>query len=645
MPTFDHKPFRIQGALQTCTGLACLLSASLAFLSAQPALQPKPLLMAPMVSGLDACLQTPTHEPVHTGCVGPNGSAADLLNWTFRELGPIQAPQFQLGYTLKLPLLDFLRAQGDDWVVDAQAIQRVVRTLEQTERPTILYFFSNHFETGAAIEKDLARDPANLAHSPQGPLPIDQYYGARLYPWTVATTDNSLTHRREQVVQALSDALCAMPAPARERIAGITVLGETHQLYPHFENGMGFSSPYVLADYSNASVAGFRAYLKQRFGTLTQLNHALGSQFDTWDAINPPVYNATPTPNSTPLAFLDTYAHGVLPVTGWVAPDPKASLGNGQVRVYVDGRLHSRATIELSRQDVLAALPELGTANVGWRSDIDFSHWSTGPHQIDVLLERANTPLRYLGSRTVNVRPGAQHLSTPDHGPHLPAAWRPALPQAKALGSEELRHSLDLPEDKVEIRFNPMAKLWHAYRNQQVVDYLQHFQRLLATSCLGQKTLLTHQLIPYFNPSWDANRYAVDASLEAVPGMASGISLYGEPAYGETFFRWRQSAHRSPYGVTEYHPLQAMSPSQLATALERHRRNGAQFVSMFLEGHFHGILMSEHLNAFAFERTNKGYGSDVLYQSLQKVLNTSTPVEPALPALKSNSVGSHQNTR
>jgi len=645
MSTSDPKRSIIPWAFQAGAGLACILLGSLAFMSVQPALHPKPLLIAPMVSGLDACLQKPTHEPVHTGCVGPTGSAADLLGWTFRELGPIRAPQLQLGYTLKLPLLDFLRAQGNDWVVDAQAIQRVVRTLEQTEQPAVLYFFSNHFETGAPIEADLAHDRGNLAHSPEGPLPIDRYYGAKLYPWTVATTDNSLTRRREQVMQALSGALCAMPAQARDKIAGITVLGETHQLYPHFENGMGFSSPYVLADYSDASRAGFRAYLKQRFGTLAQFNQALGSQFGTWDAITPPTYQPKPAPAETPLAFLDTYAHGVLPVTGWVAPDAKSRLGNGQVRIYVDGRLHSRANIELSRQDVLAALPELGTANVGWRSDIDFSHWTAGAHRIDVLLERAHTPLRHLGTRLVTIQAEASKRPAQVDDPNLPAPWYATPPAAKALSREELRFSLDLPENQVEVRFNPMAKLWHAYRNQQVVDYIQHFQHLLAATCLGQKTLLTHQLIPYFNPSWDANRYAVDASLESMPGMASGISLYGEPAYGETFFRWRQSAHRSPYGVTEYHPLQAMNPSQLASALDRHRRNGAQFVSMFLEGHFHGILMSDHLNAFAFERTNKGYGSDVLYHSLQNVLNNAKPIEPALPALRSSSTGSHQSTR
>jgi hypothetical protein len=33
---------------------------------------------------------------------------------------------------------------------------------------------------------------------------------------------------------------------------------------------------------------------------------------------------------------------------------------------------------------VLAAKPEFGRANVGWRHDLDFSQWPPGIHRIDL---------------------------------------------------------------------------------------------------------------------------------------------------------------------------------------------------------------------------------------------------------------------
>lgn len=645
---FTFSPFVQFGrrAAPWCAGLLVVASATLAWHQALPALQPAPLLLAPMVSTLDHCLQKPTGEPVHTGCVGPQGSAADILGWTFRELGTPRAPHLELGYTLKLPLLDFLRPAQGDWIVDNEAVQRVARTVEQFPRPVVLYLFSTHFETGAPIEAELAQDPANLAATPEGPLPIDTYYGARLYPWSIARTDNSLTQRREQVIRALSNALCALPSPARDRIAGVTLLGETHQLYPRFETGMGFSSPYVLADYSKVSQDGFRHYLEQRFGQLSLLNQHLGSQLRSWDEIPIPTPSNSSTDANATLAFLDPFSHGILPVNGWVAPEKNSTTpGQGLVRVYVDGRLHSRATIEMSRQDVLAALPELGTANVGWRSDLDFSAWKPGRHRIDLLLERSGRPLSHLATREVDVLPAAgspfsaSGLSTQPAETGPMAGLPPTLPRV----GETPRFSVDLPNDRTTLRYNPLAKLWHDYRNQQVVDYLQHFRQVISAGCLGQKSLFTHQLIPYFNPSWDAQRYAVDASLQPLPGLSSGISLYGEPAYGETFFRWRRSAHQAPYGVTEYHPLKAMAPQDLGEAFERHRRHGARFLSMFLEGHFHGILMAEHTNIFAFERQNKQFGSDRLYQSLKTVLNNPLAVEPGLSGLRPNSRASNES--
>src|SRR5690606_7330876 len=122
-----------------------------------------------------------------SGCTGPSGSAAALVEETLKRLQAV-APEagYPLGYTLPVPLLQLFKAQGDGWAIDDERVQRVARTIHESARPLILDLFSTHFSAHAPIEEALAREPDNLAQTRDGPLPIDRYHGAPLYPWTVA---------------------------------------------------------------------------------------------------------------------------------------------------------------------------------------------------------------------------------------------------------------------------------------------------------------------------------------------------------------------------------------------------------------------------------------------------------------------------
>ena len=82
----------------------------------------------------------------------------------------------------------------------------------------------------------------------------------------------------------------------------------------------------------------------------------------------------------------------------------------------------------------------------------------------------------------------------------------------------------------------------------------------------------------------------------------------------------RGSRHGT-YGVTEFHPLRALPPQELAQALYRHKLRGARFVSMFLEGRVNGEFVSDERNMFAFDPANNRFGSDVLYDSMKQVLS------------------------
>ena len=51
-----------------------------------------------------------------------------------------------------------------------------------------------------------------------------------------------------------------------------------------------------------------------------------------------------------------------------------------------------------------------------------------------------------------------------------------------------------------------------------------------------------------------------------------GVSLYGEPTYGTSFFNWLDSSPHKHYGVTEFHPLKAMDPKELGRHAGKTRR-------------------------------------------------------------------------
>ena len=148
---------------------------------------------------------------------------------------------------------------------------------------------------------------------------------------------------------------------------------------------------------------------------------------------------------------------------------------------------------------------------------------------------------------------------------------------------------------------------------------------------MGSGPVYTHQIVPFANPGWDASRFAIDDSLGDSTGMRLGISLYGRAAYGPEIIDWLRSrrskvaglgAHGGSraYGVTEFHPLKAMSAHELNQVLTRHRAEGAQFISFFMEPRVKGKLFEPGINLFSFDPQNTAYGSDSLYEAMANIL-------------------------
>ncbi len=570
-----------------------------------------PLLLAPMMRLTQPCMLAAPNDP---SCRGSSDSAAALVEATLSRIGPRVSPsgKYELGYTLQVPLLQLLQPIGNDWVVNIPAVQRLVRTLRDVDRPAVLYLFSTHFGIEAPIQDALAQDPANLATTPQGPMPNDTYDGMVIYPWSVARTDNEITGRRAQVISALIEEVCRLEPAHWAKIRGITLLGEVHHLFPGFEAGMGFDEQYSVSDYSEISMEGFRSYLSKYFSSIDKLNSAMATDYRSFAEVLPPSKNIRQQALQRFTEHIDSYAHGSLPVSGWVHVEKSRSDSPTWIRLYLNGDPVARVNADLGRQDVLAALPKLGTADVGWRFDLDFSSIPTGVHRIDVVLESGASELLHLGTRLISVMDRQQTQ------PEVLATNQ--LPVTSSPG-KSVQFYIDTPRDKASYFYNPLVPLWHKFRQRQLVDYLTYFDRLIEASCISKSDRYVHQIVPFTNPGWDAQKFAVEATLESTAQLHLGVSLYGESSYGHSFLDWyRKSGHQS-YGVTEFHPLRAMAPAELRATLDAHRAQGARFLSFFMESRWQSDGSSTDRNRFSFDVDNPTSGSDKLFQSMKAVLS------------------------
>lgn len=585
------------------------------------------MLLAPMIGIVDTCLLLP-ERPIQTGnerndslsqsCVGPNGSAASLVDSTLSRLHPATAQHSftTVGYTLPAPLLQLFRQEAGTWVIDSERVQRIVRTIRDTSRPVVLYLFSTHFATDAPLEKELARDSNNLAQTRDGPMVESRYYDSAINNWSFASTQSELTARRTQATQALLTEVCRLPAEDLAKIKGITLLGELHHLFPDFEAGMGFDRPYRVTDYSPISVAGFRDSLRNEFHSIEQLNRILGADYKSFDEIQPPSRDIRSEPLQRYTEHIDSFAHGTLPVSGWAFTGQIRGKVLAWVHVYLNGNFIGRTPVDKGRQDVLMAKPEFGAANTGWRINLDFRRMQPGLHRIDVFLESSPGKLSAVGTREIAVMD--KHQTTPTLQPQK------SLPKHSPLG-ESMQAYIDQPKSQASYYYNPLVQLWHDFRGQQVVHYLRFFDRVVSQSCLAPTRRYTHQIIPFTNPSWDENKFTIGPSLriQDMGDIRLGVSLYGEASYGVSFARWYAATGHRSYGVTEFHPLKEMTAEELGRTLALHASRGADFLSFFAEPYWQGDIVARGHNLFSFDPGNRQFGSDKLYGSMQEHLKRS----------------------
>jgi hypothetical protein len=532
------------------------------------------MLIAPHIQGETYCPEAAAdpkiidEDAAAARCAQARSNAAARISALLDAVGPVHSPSghYALGYTLTLPLMRYVRPNGRDWSIDTAELANDLSLVRDVDRPVVVYLAMNHFmDSGAEAVGRLGADPQNLMWTPAGPLRSDPYFGLPVHAWTLADREAPVAQLRRRLIAAAVDEICKLDARSKGRVAAVDLLGEVHQVYPAFPAPPGYGGKFVVTDYSPASLAGFRTWLGQRFGTIDALNRAVGGRFASFQAVSPPSRDVS-SGGGTRLEHQDATAAGRLAVFGWIYdPDGRAP----RIALYVDGVKRAETIADLNRTDVPEADQSISTPNVGWRFDYDYRGLAPGVHLLELRAEASGREVRFGGRRFVV-------LSQP--GEKVDAAAVPIPAGSADFG--DLRLAIDAPAPDQRALFNPLAELWLAYRNQQVVRTYEAVADQ-AAKCLPRTLLFSHQITPQLNGSWNPELLAVDASQAPNPHYLPGTTLYSGAAFGDAFFRFKERQGWGAYSVSEMHPTFPLSVDEMKVMLDRHRRAGARFVAPY----------------------------------------------------------------
>ena len=596
-----------------------VLSLLLCLMGAGPAIAQsrKPLIIAPVIEGLLICDTRPDNEyrgMIHANskCVAHGRSAAEAAAAMLEELEP-GGPRgdIQVGYTVTVQLLSLYTSREGRWVINETKVQHVMDVLNQLKRPAVLYLAANHFDTPGEITAALEANPANLMHLSDGSVPSSTYFGYKIVPYTLQTDETIPVNRfRFDALRHVAARVAALPKATRDRLVAVTLAGEVHHMFKNFEAGMGSYDPVAVTDYSPASVAGFRTWLRTKYRSVQELNQATGGAFSSFDAVQAPSKSMLSASGDTTQHF-DGFADGRMPVSGWLW-DPKRL--TKELELQVDGRRVALLTRDFNRLDVYRALDSVDDPNVGFRHDVDFSLWPQGEYALQVVARTA----------TASYELGRVMLTVVGASPARAAASRNVarpsqLPRLAAL--QDVKASLDLPKSGQKVMFNRLARDWNSYRAWQVQAFVAKFQQVARSAGLPAGKLFSHQILPRVNSSWNPQFFATDDSVGGELPWKQGFNTYGGAAGGAWTARFIAENRITDYGIPEFHQQQWKRPDAARAALVLHQKLGARFVSPY----YLSIIADRNekagltLNRLEIRANNALDGSDQLYHAIREL--------------------------
>lgn len=587
--------------------------------------QAAPTLIAPMLDGIRACQGAVEAEGVETAevawqwCQAHQENAAPLIENVFAPFGPVVSDdgRFELGYTLGMPLLSYVRLnESNDVSIDRELIRHDLTLLRDNPRSVVLYLFGNHFvlPDQQEIAQRIAEDERSVMRLADGSTPIDDYFASSIYPWTLGDQGALIDKAKHAASQAVLEEVCALPEPQREKVRALTVLGETHHFFPDFMHGMGYAQALEVTDYSNVARQQFREWLLAQYASLAQLNAALETSFEREEAIEPPSSMA----GESAWQHYDTHASGTVAFHGWAYQEEGLPFTIG---VYLNGRYIDDATTGLTRLDVAQSVDGLNDSNVGYRYNLDYRMLPPGDHRVTLrfVSSQGQWPL---SEHTLTVVAAGEEETQATETQAAAVIQQQVMADTPEPHPPSLHFWPDYPGEQLRVTYNPLAAAWERFREAQVRNEIERYAQAVPRECLPNAEVFSHQVAPAFKASWNEQLFAVEASLAASSHYAPGVNLYGGITYGDAFFDWLDAQGHRHYGVPEMHPMTPQDPELLVEALYRHHASGAVFIAPYFVS-----LIEDHYghdpahDQFRVAPDNPAYGSDYYFEALHRVMN------------------------
>ena len=560
------------------------------------AAQAAPFVIAPMIEGQGYCkagLVQPKLGLAIAHCAQRKDSGVKELAAALNKLEPGGAKgAVQVGYTIGINLLEHPK-EGE-----FNPFGFLTQALQQIDRPAVIYLFANHFAGSHAYPPIQADSMARFADQS---VPTEKYFQRAIAPITLdLQAPISVNQQRSSALNKVGQWYASLPPKSRKKIIAFTLAGELHHFYDDFSTGMGRFDNIRITDYSPASVRSFQAWLRQRYGDVAALNKALGADFKDFSQVAAPSKNIQSESLGQFSEHFDSYAHGVLPIEGWLkqlAPDEK-------IRIYLNGVALGEAEYGLNRQDVYEALPDVSTAQLGFRYLLDFSQLPRGKYTVQVVLEGAKS--YELAQRSLSVM-GRSQEPIEDMGKKITASAPP----------KSLQFYLDRPAQEMAVFYNPLARDWLDFRSAQVTQAYDDWFDAAVKVGLPSERLFTHQIAVATVGGWNPVLFASDASLKGQHRYKKGINLYGGSA-STALLRRHYLTPGEVFGVPEFHTQAWKDKTVPGKVLHDLQQGGARFVSPY----FLSMAPDKYRDQpnahdkFRLSPDNKDYGSDHLYRAM-----------------------------
>ena len=581
--------------------IACLLLALMTSAYAKPVQKQAPFVIAPMVEALGYCasgLSSETLAKAISVCERQTDYGARQLQKALDKMEPGGARgTVQLGYTVGVNLLDMPKA-----VLGQDPMARLTQAIATIKLPVVLYLMANHFAFSPHTKEFKATSFAKFADQS---IPNESYFEGGILPVTLNMDPELDVNRlRFGALQQVGKWYQGLPESSRKRIHAITLAGELHHYFPDFSHGMGRFETIRVTDYSPSAVKAFQVWLRNHYDSIDQLNKALGSSYASFAGVLPPSRDIRRDKLDHIGQHLDGYAHGLLPIEGWLSGLPAAHA----IKIYLNGRPIGTAEYGLNRQDVYEAVPAITNAQVGFRYWLDFSTLERGTYTVQVLVEGTQT--FEIAKRTITVM-GKSQTKPPNLAREVASLRPPA----------GLQFSIDQPQNLQSYFFNPLARDWGSFRSGQVTQaYQTWFDRAVASG-LPKDKLFSHQIAPATIGSWNPMLFAADESLQGPHPYKKGINTYGGSA-SMRLLKQHYLQTGEIFGVPEFHSQAWKDPQAAYRVLQDFQSGGASFVSPYFISMVPEKLRGKDNahNKFRIAPENRDYGSDYLYHGIVKLV-------------------------